>query len=97
MTDPRTLREEISAGLPLTEQECDVLEHAAHGRRSADTAAAMFLADETVKSYRKSAVAKLAARNTTHAVVIAVGMGYIDISQVVDQHERRMAEEGGNA
>lgn len=96
MTDePRTLSEEIMAGIPLNEHELAVLEHAATGKTAEATGKAMFLATETVKSYRKRAIAKLAALNLTHAVVIGVGMGYVNIETVIDEHEARMAAEQG--
>lgn len=98
MTDqpePRTLREEIMAGLPLNEHELQVLDHAARGRNARETGGAMYIAEETVKSYRKRIIAKLASRNLTHAVAIAIGMGYVNIEPVVDEHEARMAAEQG--
>jgi DNA-binding CsgD family transcriptional regulator len=98
VTDPpRTLSEEVFAGNPLTERELETLELAATGRSASDTGGRLHLSSETVKGYRKRIIAKLAARNLTHAVVIAVGMGYINIEAVVEEHERRMADLPGRS
>lgn len=93
--EPRTLREEIMAGIPLNDGELGVLEQAALGRNAEQSGKALHYATETVKTHRKHAIAKLAARNIVHAVVIAVGMGYVNIEGVIDEHEARMASEGG--
>lgn len=79
-------------GLPLNEQEFGVLEHAARGRTSAQTGTAMYLGDETIKTYRKRAIAKLAARNLTHAVAIAIGNGYVNVETILEEHELERSE-----
>lgn len=56
----------------------------ARGHSSSTIAKNMFLANDTVKTYRKRAIAKLQAKNAVHAVVIAIAHGIIDISQIVD-------------
>lgn len=94
--EPRTLREEIAAGLPLSDHELGVLEHAAAGENATETGTRMHLSPETVRSYRRDAIAKLAARNTTHAVVIAVGLGYFDIEPIIEEHQRRMGTKGAS-
>jgi DNA-binding CsgD family transcriptional regulator len=83
----RTLREEIMEGLPLNEKEFDVLAYAAQGLTSAETGKKMFLAEETVTEYRKVIIAKLAARNTAHAVALGIGMGYVNVEDVLEEHE----------
>lgn len=54
-----------------------VLYYASLGLSIADTSRMMYLTDETIKSYRKKILRKLAARNITHAVAIAKDMGII--------------------
>ena len=93
--EPRTLKEEIMAGLPLNDGEHESLYHAATGKTANETGAAIHLSGETIKTHRKHAIAKLAARNLTHAVAIAIGMGYVNIIDVIEEHEARMAAEGG--
>ena len=93
MTEPRTMTEEVFAGDQLTDRELETLAAAATGESAAETGTRLYLSTETVKGYRKRIIAKLAARNLTHAAVIAVGMGYINIEAVLEQHELRMEEE----
>lgn len=75
---PRTLREEILSGEPLTDRELEVLDGLAAGETASETGNRLFLAGETVKFYRKRLVAKLAARNGANAVRIAMRKGLID-------------------
>jgi DNA-binding CsgD family transcriptional regulator len=72
-----TLLAEVLEGEPLTDRETEVLAGQAEGETAAETGARLFLALETVKSYRKRAIAKLGARNGTHAVTIALRSGVI--------------------
>jgi DNA-binding NarL/FixJ family response regulator len=67
---------------PLSPPEVDVLREAANGFTIKQTARKHFRAVETVKSHRQAVLKKLGARNTTHAVSIALGCGLIDASEV---------------
>ena len=82
--EPRTSLEEILEGDPLTDREIEQLYDGARGMSAGESGSVHYLSPETVKGYRKRVVAKLAAKNFTHAVVIAIGTGVIDISQVLD-------------
>ena len=55
----------------LSYRELEVLRHAALGLSIQETGRELFLSQQTIKSYRKGAIRKLHARNTTHAVAIA--------------------------
>lgn len=68
----RTLLEEVMEGKPLTPRELEILYFAAEGDSAHETAERIDLAYETVKGYRKRIVAKLGARNITHAAIIGV-------------------------
>lgn len=72
-----TLLAEVLEGEPLTDREMEVLAGQAEGETAAETGERLYLAIETVKSYRKRAIAKLGARNGTHAVTIAMRSGVI--------------------
>lgn len=74
---PRTLLEEILVDEPLSARELELLAHLAAGDTALESGARVFLSVETVKSYRKRIIAKLGARNGTHAAVIAVRRGLI--------------------
>jgi LuxR family transcriptional regulator, quorum-sensing system regulator RaiR len=61
----------------LTPRLVSVLVGASMGETRAQTAARLHLSPKTVDTERRVAVARLGARNTTHAVAIAVGRGII--------------------
>ena len=70
---------EILEGEPLTVREQEILAGAADGETAAQTGARLFLSSETVKSYRKRVIAKLGARNGTHAVALALRSGLLPL------------------
>lgn len=55
----------------LSEREVDVLAHAATGLANGEIAVALGLSPETVKSYLRSALAKLGAHSRREAVEVA--------------------------
>lgn len=63
--------------LAVTRRQRDVLEAAAEGLTAAETARRIFVSVETVRTYRKQAMAALNARNMTHAVAIGLREGVI--------------------
>lgn len=70
--EPRTLLEEVLAGNPLTDREIEVLQLSADGLSMPQIGEALHLSPETIKAYRKRTIAKLEARNGTHAVTIGL-------------------------
>lgn len=80
-----SLLAEILEGEPLTEREEEILAGAAEGETAAQTGARLYLSSETVKSYRKRIIAKLGARNGTHAVALALRTGLLPLRL---QHHR---------
>jgi DNA-binding NarL/FixJ family response regulator len=63
----------------LTSRECDVLRLVAIGNANKEVAARMGISEETVKTHMKNVLTKLGARDRTHAVVVALKRGIIDI------------------
>jgi DNA-binding CsgD family transcriptional regulator len=63
---------------PLTAKELTVLRLAAEGATSAETAKRLRRACETVKSQRRAIIAKLCARNISHAVSIGYQRGFLN-------------------
>jgi DNA-binding NarL/FixJ family response regulator len=62
---------------PLTGRELDVVRQLAAGRSNREIAAALFLAEGTVKNHVTSALAKLGARDRTRAALRARELGLL--------------------
>jgi DNA-binding NarL/FixJ family response regulator len=62
----------------LTEREIGVLRLVAKGRSNHDIADALCISEDTVKARMRSIMAKLAAEDRTHAVMIAIRRGFMD-------------------
>jgi DNA-binding CsgD family transcriptional regulator len=69
--------DESSEEQPLTAKELKVLQLAAEGASSAETARQLQKARETVKSQRRAIIAKLRARNIINAVAIGYERGLL--------------------
>lgn len=63
--------------MPLSERELDVLALVAKGMGNDEIARELVVTPSTVKNHMTRIVAKLGARNRTHAAVLAVHRGYI--------------------
>lgn len=62
---------------PLSKREVEVLRLIAAGHRNKSVAGELSITEETVKMHVKNCMAKLGARDRTHAVTIAVQRGFI--------------------
>ena len=69
------------AGPALTPREREVLQLMAQGLANAAIAGQLFLGVETVRTHVASVLRKLAARDRTHAVVLAYAVGLVDLSR----------------
>jgi len=63
---------------PLSQRELELLRYLAEGYTNKEIARVMVLAEDTVKKGVQSLIAKLAATDRTHAVVVALRSGLID-------------------
>ncbi len=64
---------------PLTYRETQITRLIANGMRNKAIAAELSISDETVKMHVKNLMAKLGARDRTHAVTIAIRRGFISL------------------
>lgn len=64
----------------ISPRELQVMQSAARGESSKETAQGLGLAVDTVKDHRNSARARLGARNATHAVAILVAAGLVEVA-----------------
>ena len=65
-------------GRPISVRELCVLAYLAEGRTRKEVAVLLGISANTVKSHQTQIMLKLGARNSTHAVVIAMRRGLID-------------------
>jgi DNA-binding NarL/FixJ family response regulator len=63
----------------LTDREVEVLRHVAGGKANKSVAAQLNITEETVKAHMRSILAKLGANDRTHAAIIALKRGIIDL------------------
>ena len=70
---------EHAADDALTEREIDVLRRVAAGKSNKLIAAELAVSEGTVKAHMKSILPKLMARDRTHAVMIAVKRGILEV------------------
>ncbi|MGC4048249.1 MAG: response regulator transcription factor [Paludibaculum sp.] len=63
----------------LTDREIEVLRNIAQGCSNKAVAGQLGISEDTVKSHMKSILAKLNANDRTHAVLIAMKRGFLDV------------------
>jgi DNA-binding CsgD family transcriptional regulator len=71
--------------IDLTVREREVLSYAACGFSRGATADALGISTDTAKTYRSNAVARLRARDTGHAIVLALLCGELD-AEILKMH-----------
>jgi DNA-binding NarL/FixJ family response regulator len=70
---------EYDAGRELTRRERQVLQQAALGLSNRQIGEALDIAEQTVKNHLSSAMRKMSLHDRTHAVVVAIGQGWINV------------------
>jgi len=70
---------EHAVGESLTEREVEVLQRVAAGKSNRVIAAELSISESTVKAHMKSVLPKLEATSRTHAVMIALKRGILDV------------------
>lgn len=100
VTRPRPPR-----GTALTARELDVLSRAANGATNAETAAALGLTADTIKTHMSRAYSKLGVRDRAHAVSVAYQRGLLgsrpvpdrlsELALLIERHDPRLAVQLG--
>jgi two-component system, NarL family, response regulator LiaR len=83
--DPAAARQLVASSVApeeLTARERDVLRHLALGRSNKEIAAALAIAEETVKTHVAHVLGKLQAENRGHAAVQALKRGIISLEEL---------------
>lgn len=65
----------------LSSRETEILRLVADGNSNRDAAIRLGITEETVKAHMKNILAKLGARDRTHATTIALRRGFIDLPE----------------
>ena len=69
---------------PLSPRETVVLKYIAEGNSNKQIACALGVSEQTVKNYIASIMRKLNANDRTHAVVLAIRRGWLNIGEISD-------------
>jgi len=72
---------------PLSPRESEVLRYIAEGNSNKRIAYALGIGEQTIKNYITSIMRKLNANDRTHAVVLAMRKGWLNIEQTLDSLE----------
>ena len=67
----------------LTSRQQEILEGLAQGLSNREIAQKLFLSEKTVKSHSRDLFIRIGARNRTHAVVIGIREGLVDVREAV--------------
>lgn len=64
---------------PLTDRQLEILTNVARGRTNRQIGECLGISEKTVRNHLRSISQKLSASDRTHAVVLAIGNGWISI------------------
>ncbi len=73
---------------PLSPRETEILRHIAEGNSNKRIAYALGIGEQTIKNHITSIMRKLNANDRTHAVVLAMRNGWLNIEDFLDKPER---------
>ena len=73
---------------PLSPREMEILKYVAEGNPNKSIAYALNISEQTIKNYITSIMRKLNANDRTHAVVLAIRNGWLNVGEVSDLSAR---------
>ena len=82
---------------PLTERQLEVLAHVARGRTNRQIGEILGISEKTVRNHLRTISHKLSTSDRTHAVVLAIGNGWIPIPIEPDGEPMRGSEASQSA
>jgi len=80
-----TLKDMDSLMTPLSHREMEILRYVAEGNPNKRIAGALSISEQTIKNHITSIMRKLNANDRTHAVVLAIRNGWLNIAEVPDE------------
>ena len=89
-----SLKIEVSVSTTLSPREIDVLTYAAKGLADKQIAQCIEVQPATVRTYWERVRTKLAARNRTHAVCLAIALGHVQLDPNAFPREHLGSEAG---
>ena len=69
---------------PLSHRETEILKYVAEGNANKRIASALNISEQTIKNHITSIMRKLNANDRTHAVVLAIRNGWLNIGEISD-------------
>ena len=67
------------ASRPLTDRHVEILRNVAQGRTNREIGEALGISERTVRNHMREIMKRLSSSDRTHAVVLAIGHGWIAI------------------
>jgi DNA-binding NarL/FixJ family response regulator len=64
---------------PVTDRQLEILRNVARGRTNREIGEALGISERTVRNHMRAILKRLSSSDRTHAVVIAIGNGWIAI------------------
>ena len=64
---------------PVTDRQLEILRNVAHGRTNREIGEALGISELTVRNHMRAILKRLSSSDRTHAVVVAIGNGWIPI------------------
>jgi DNA-binding NarL/FixJ family response regulator len=71
--------ENAPAALPVTQRQLQILANAARGQTNRQIGEALGISERTVRNHMQAILRRLSSPDRTHAVVLAIGNGWIPI------------------
>jgi DNA-binding NarL/FixJ family response regulator len=70
---------DLPTRLALTDRHLEILGHVARGRTNRQVGEALGISERTVRNHMRTIAKRLATTDRTHAVVLAIGHGWISV------------------